>query len=370
MTNLTETSVFEPGVFQLETDTPTLGGPPGFNLGVPVTGHANAQALQLANRTKWLYDSLSDISNQLGEGKYKIVACVLRNTGSGWYAITDTNHRPINVQSVTVDGLSVKVTYPFTAKKVISLVATPDETLASLGISTGASVTPSYCNIEMTGEFKGFVDTTNGLSTVNAYSHWGATVANTPSGTVVSHNNISNSTSYPLIQPFRNSSSAPIPNYNIVVQVAGTTSFTVMDYVPVSGYFSYNGSSWVFSSAALNSAFSASFSGGVLTVTGPFTGNIYNINAISRSEVYRVVSDGVTDNSFKLKFVNNAGVVATTPDTNMKFFFSTAGLMPASEITTTNGVRFHFNRGQCRIDPNNFSSASGNIWVYGLFEVD
>lgn len=66
MTNLTESSVWESGVFQLETDTPTLGGVPGFDAGVPVTGHANAQALQLANRTKWLNDNkanLSDLAN-------------------------------------------------------------------------------------------------------------------------------------------------------------------------------------------------------------------------------------------------------------------------------------------------------------------
>jgi hypothetical protein len=54
MTNLTEQSLWEAGVFQLETDTPVLGGPPGFDAGVPVTGHSNAQAQQLANRTTYL----------------------------------------------------------------------------------------------------------------------------------------------------------------------------------------------------------------------------------------------------------------------------------------------------------------------------
>lgn len=54
MTNLTESSVWESGIYQLEIDDPTLGGPPGFDMGEPVTGHANAQAVQLANRTKYL----------------------------------------------------------------------------------------------------------------------------------------------------------------------------------------------------------------------------------------------------------------------------------------------------------------------------
>lgn len=54
MTNLIESSTWESGIYQLETDDPTLGGQPGFNMGEPVTGHANAQALQLANRTSYL----------------------------------------------------------------------------------------------------------------------------------------------------------------------------------------------------------------------------------------------------------------------------------------------------------------------------
>lgn len=73
MTNLTENSVWESGIYQLETDDPTLGGPPGFNLGEPVTGHANAQAQQLSNRTKYLKDTheafVSDLANATDPAK-------------------------------------------------------------------------------------------------------------------------------------------------------------------------------------------------------------------------------------------------------------------------------------------------------------
>lgn len=54
MTNLTESPVWESGIFRLETTTPTLGGPVSFSGGVPITGHDNAQAQQLANRTTYL----------------------------------------------------------------------------------------------------------------------------------------------------------------------------------------------------------------------------------------------------------------------------------------------------------------------------
>lgn len=65
MTNLTESPVYETGIYQLETVSPVLGGPPGFNLGEPVTGHANVQAQQLANRTAYLNANKQPLSNNL-----------------------------------------------------------------------------------------------------------------------------------------------------------------------------------------------------------------------------------------------------------------------------------------------------------------
>lgn len=58
MANLTETPIYEAGIFQLEKTTPPLGGAPAFNGSNPSAGHANVQALQLANRTSWLKQQL------------------------------------------------------------------------------------------------------------------------------------------------------------------------------------------------------------------------------------------------------------------------------------------------------------------------
>lgn len=49
MADLVETTQWEAGVFQIETDTPALGGP---------GGPANTQAQQLANRTAWLKEQV------------------------------------------------------------------------------------------------------------------------------------------------------------------------------------------------------------------------------------------------------------------------------------------------------------------------
>lgn len=49
MANLTESSIYETGIYQLETGDPVQGG---------TSGVSNTQAKQLANRTKWLRDAV------------------------------------------------------------------------------------------------------------------------------------------------------------------------------------------------------------------------------------------------------------------------------------------------------------------------
>lgn len=74
MANLTESPIYTPGIFQLEKTTPPLGGTPVIDNGVPSAGHANAQALQLANRTNNLNLRLTsaedDIDNLQGQFSY------------------------------------------------------------------------------------------------------------------------------------------------------------------------------------------------------------------------------------------------------------------------------------------------------------
>lgn len=63
MTNLIETPTYEPAIYQLETDDPGLGGQPAIVAGEPVAGWANAQALQLANRTAYLKGQIENLPN-------------------------------------------------------------------------------------------------------------------------------------------------------------------------------------------------------------------------------------------------------------------------------------------------------------------
>lgn len=61
MANVTETSTWETGIYQLETTDPVEGG---------ALGISNAQAKQLGNRTKWLYDAITTINNWIAVTKF------------------------------------------------------------------------------------------------------------------------------------------------------------------------------------------------------------------------------------------------------------------------------------------------------------
>ncbi|MFS0905824.1 hypothetical protein AB3N02_22635 [Priestia aryabhattai] len=74
--------------------------------------------------------------------KYKIVAGVIRNDGTGWKPIIDANHQgDLNVGSVTNDNSAITVNFSgATVKKIIGFVAVPDETYAWRGVTFGSSV--------------------------------------------------------------------------------------------------------------------------------------------------------------------------------------------------------------------------------------
>ncbi|WP_218711557.1 hypothetical protein [Arthrobacter sp. BF1] len=72
--------------------------------------------------------------------KYRIIACTVRNTGSGFQFISDSSHSPIGVASLTTQSETFTLNYSFTAKSVGTLIVTGDEKLSSDGYIFGASV--------------------------------------------------------------------------------------------------------------------------------------------------------------------------------------------------------------------------------------
>lgn len=88
MANLPENAVYEAGIFQLEKTTPPLGGVPVFNGNNPSDGHANVQALQLANRTAYLKVVTDDLDQRLTE-IVAVAAGIYPTTEAGIAATSD-----------------------------------------------------------------------------------------------------------------------------------------------------------------------------------------------------------------------------------------------------------------------------------------
>lgn len=64
-----------------------------------------------------------------------------------WTLLDDSSHRPQNIKKVTTDHNRINIYYGFRAKKVISLIAVPDETFMSKGLSIGTSVGVAQASI-------------------------------------------------------------------------------------------------------------------------------------------------------------------------------------------------------------------------------
>ena len=120
MANLTESSIYTPGIFQLEKTTPPLGGAPVIDNGVPSAGHANAQALQLANRTNNLNVRLTS-----AEGDIDTLQSQVQEGGSATVLRSDLQNSTDETKGASLvgyDGSSVALALRDT-KKVASYEA-------------------------------------------------------------------------------------------------------------------------------------------------------------------------------------------------------------------------------------------------------
>nr|DAU33652.1 MAG TPA: hypothetical protein [Caudoviricetes sp.] len=109
-------------------------------------------------------EKLDKIEQQTNNKNVKFIACAIRNTGSGFEFISDTMHNPLNGATLVTESGRVTLNYGFTAKKVLSLVAVTDETLAQLGFNVGTSVGLDNVKIQFSKQDKvfGYITKTGG----------------------------------------------------------------------------------------------------------------------------------------------------------------------------------------------------------------
>lgn len=124
-------------------------------------------------------------------------------------------------------------------------------------------------------------------------------------------------------------------------------------YQTIGGYIKYDGTQWVVYSEKGNIAVS-SFSSGVLSLTHDDVGaTSYLASASPRDGGYIPALGSLAGTTSQINFYDYAGNLITTPDINMKVFFTRSMWKPK----------------QIYVDPTTISNQYGNIWCLGAFEI-
>lgn len=78
----------------------------------------------------------------------QIGACLRRKSLTEWCVLDDAGHTPVGADRVEIVGKNrVRLHYDFTAHKVVTFSATPDEQFAAANVRCGASVGLRYADI-------------------------------------------------------------------------------------------------------------------------------------------------------------------------------------------------------------------------------
>lgn len=92
-------------------------------------------------------EALRAASEECVEGG--VIQGALRNSGSGWHAIIDGGHQPVNIASVETGISSITVHFAQDGRSVQTFIAAPDERLARAGYTVGASVRLNDARIQL-----------------------------------------------------------------------------------------------------------------------------------------------------------------------------------------------------------------------------
>lgn len=336
---------------------------------VPSTNNAalNSSLQALMNRSEWIKNQLSGIvftSDLPSDSKLEIIAGSIRNTGDGWKWISDAAHTPVGVTpTVTTSGINLTINYGFTAKRVVTLVATPDETLAGLGFIIGGSVGTSLTNLQIKAPIAFTVNTQTGEITAPSYHVNTINSVVTAGKCVVNHPSDGMTGSAPVVSRIGTTT----PNHTDVLMTYGAAQTIFNGAGELDGYISFDGTNWVYSGNLLTPptmTWVTSASDGYLEVNHSEV-DPFNITIQERDVPIKIKVITVSENLFRLRFEDNTNTKIITPTTDMQFYFSRKATVPKNRLRGLYSVR----RGYGGILPADLTSASGNIWIIGVMEV-
>lgn len=77
----------------------------------------------------------------------ELMGILRQNSDGKWEILSDQNHSPLNIESVSQDNSQIRVNYKFTTKKIKTFIVTGDDVLNKTGYVFGGDVGTSYANI-------------------------------------------------------------------------------------------------------------------------------------------------------------------------------------------------------------------------------
>lgn len=311
------------------------------------------------------------------DGKsYRLVACVLRQSsvGSGWYAIDDSTHAPVGLRAVdpvTEGPTGITIHYDFTAAKIGSLVITPDETYSNTMLSFGASVGTASSLIQLRHPFWARVSGTAAVS--NAYfgaegGDWSFT-ATTGNGTYVfthpAETHTDSSGSPVIVQGLEN---GVHDRFGVTVQ--SKSGFTLAGLNAIAGRISGGSVVTENATAAEGGTDSTVAWDGTdtMTITHPVDSSANGPSVVSEDPQYHAAVTAASTTTITVKFYDiSTGAAYTGASAPCDVQYRRGGVTPSQLGGTSKCVVQR--SGPCLVNPTNVASGSGNLWVYGLFEV-
>ena len=344
----------------------------GFAYQVAASG-ASDQHVTTAGGVKLYYES----GGMVGESgrRFQFVSGVIRNRndGLGWQLISDGSHGHVGVSAIDTNTTGVNVVFDFTATKVISFVAGPDERMAQAGMTVGGSVGLTSSGLWIGAPLQFWFDPVTASITAPAWfdpASFG--ISGSGAVRVVTHPEISSANSAPVLGSGF-ASTLNCPDYG--VSSFTTTTFGLQSFVDLSGFVYFNGSSWVIltdvdtSVHTITAAWEAA-NGGQLRITHPSSDSDFEVALISSSSAHRAFVNAVTDTSFTVQFFDHA------TNTQVASAVSTIGVRFSRRrrcrAASLQSGRVTCVRTQARLDPTLLHDGSlplANIWFVGLFEI-
>lgn len=327
-------------------------------------------------------EAINKIQNAISNGKrLRHIAGAIRNDGTGWKAIVDAFHGPINFASIEViDNIYLRIKFAGENSKVIYGSVSCDEAYSRLGLQLGPSVGVSSMDVMgyLPLEFSVTTDGSN-PPIVDAIPEIKNRITPSRSGTKIRINHSGSIKDFPMVSAISGSPTAkPIDitptALNILQETGSSAYFFRVWYEAVAG--------WKFTTNMAGTTIDTSqFStnGNIVVNLGTaITGNDYLIQSISdryKDSIGKIYVSGLS--SFTVRFVDpatNSYKTSVAGDGLVDSVFqygiqkngvNTATSLPAGTYNVKRGlIPVYWNE---LTSPTSYGQ-NGNLWFFAIIE--